>query len=146
MESKEFVKVQVEKLSKKYPFTTIKYYFDSFDNDHFICINSKIDLNNIFSEQAMRDIDREFISKFPNELLSFVLLDDYLEFGEDGELVYEKNYKFSRLKNNNKNLNLFSVKDKNDYRFLANFELTLRQQKHEDKECASIEDDYALAA
>ena len=79
-------------------------------------------------------------------MLSFVLLDDYLEFGEDGELVYEKNYKFSRLKNNNKNLNLFSVKDKNDYRFLANFELTLKQQKQEDKECASIEDDYALAA
>jgi len=91
MESKEFVKKQVKKLAEKYPFTTIKYYFDSFDNDHFICVDSKIDLDKIYSKQAW-EIDKEFISNFPNELLSFMLLEDYLDFGESGELVYEKNF------------------------------------------------------
>ena len=31
----------------------------------------------------------EFIHKFPNELLSFVLLKDFLEFGLYERLIYE---------------------------------------------------------
>lgn len=143
MESKEFVKMQIEKLSKKYPFTTIKYYFDSFDNDHFICVDSKTDLDNIYSKQAW-DIDKEFISNFPNELLSFMLLEDYLEFGESGKLVYEKTYRFSKFEINNKNINLFSVKNKNDFRYKQKLEFTLKQNNEE--KFLLLEEDYASAA
>jgi len=143
MESKEFVKKQVKKLAEKYPFTTIKYYFDSFDNDHFICVDSKIDLDKIYSKQAW-EIDKEFISNFPNELLSFMLLEDYLDFGESGELVYEKTYHFSKFEINNKNINLFSVKNKNDFRYKQDLEFTLKQ--NDEEKFLLLEEDYALAA
>lgn len=85
MTSKEFLKSKLFDLSAEYPATTIKYYFDTFDNDHFICIHPKEDLDEIIAKVAM-DIDREFIKSFPNESLSFISLDEHLSFDE---LVFE---------------------------------------------------------
>ncbi|HBR10665.1 MAG TPA: hypothetical protein DD740_00340 [Chryseobacterium sp.] len=85
MTSKEFLKSKLFDLSAEYSATTIKYYFDTFDNDHFICIHPKEDLDEIIAKVAM-DIDREFIKSFPNESLSFISLDEHLSFDE---LVFE---------------------------------------------------------
>lgn len=142
MESKEFVIEQVEKLSKKYPFSNIKYYFDDFDNDHFICVSSKSDLNNIFSEQAWA-IDEMFISKFPNELLSFILLEDYLEFGESGELIYETKLPVSNHRENSK---ILSLKEEKDYEFKENIEFVLVQPKHHSRSILALDEHYAFAA
>ena len=46
MNSKEFLKSKLFDLTAEYPATTIKYYFDAYDNDHFICIHPKEDLDN----------------------------------------------------------------------------------------------------
>lgn len=145
MESKEFVIEQVEKLSKKYPFSNIKYYFDDFDNDHFICVSSKSDLNNIFSEQAWA-IDEMFISKFPNELLSFILLEDYLEFGESGVLVCDKNFSTS-LETISKNLGVFSFKDQKNFEFKERTEHFLAKSKQDESVLLSeLDEIYAFAA
>lgn len=85
MTSKEFLKSKLFDLSAEYPATTIKYYFDTFDNDHFICIDPKDDLDKIIISEAMA-IDREFIKRFPIESLSFISLKDNLLFDE---LVYQ---------------------------------------------------------
>ncbi|UZU00051.1 hypothetical protein ODZ84_10990 [Chryseobacterium fluminis] len=85
MTSKEFLKSKLFELSAEYPATTIKYYFDTFDNDHFICIHPKDDLEKIIINEAMA-IDREFIKKYSMECLSFIALDDSLHFDE---LVFE---------------------------------------------------------
>lgn len=85
MTSKEFLKSKLFDLTTEYPATTIKYYFDAFDNDHFICIHPKQDLDNVIAKVAMI-IDREFINLFPNESLSFISLDQNLSFDE---LVFE---------------------------------------------------------
>lgn len=85
MTSKEFLKSKLFDLTAEYPATTIKYYFDTFDNDHFICIHPKEDLDNIIAKVAMI-IDREFINFFPNESLSFISFDESLSFDE---LVFE---------------------------------------------------------
>lgn len=85
MTSKEFLKSKLFDLSAEYPATTIKYYFDTFDNDHFICIDPKDDLDKIIISEAMA-IDREFIKRFPMESLSFISLKDNLLFDE---LVYQ---------------------------------------------------------
>ena len=85
MNSKEFLKSKLFDLTAEYPATTIKYYFDAFDNDHFICIHPKQDLDNVIAKVAMI-IDREFINLFPNESLSFISLDQNLSFDE---LVFE---------------------------------------------------------
>lgn len=81
MTSKEFLKSKLFDLTAEYPATTIKYYFDTYDNDHFICIQPKEDLDNIIAKVAMI-IDREFIKNFPNESLSFISLDESLSFDE----------------------------------------------------------------
>lgn len=85
MTSKEFLKSKLFDLSAEYPATIIKYYFDTFDNDHFICIDPKDDLDKIIISEAM-GIDREFIKRYPIESLSFISLKDNLLFDE---LVYQ---------------------------------------------------------
>lgn len=85
MTSKEFLKSKLFDLSAEYPATTIKYYFDTFDNDHFICIDPKDDLDKIIISEAM-GIDREFIKRYPMESLSFISLKDNLLFDE---LIYQ---------------------------------------------------------
>lgn len=84
MNSKEFLKSKLFALSAVYPATVIKYFFDAFDNDHFICIHPRKDLEAIWQHEA-RTIDREFITKFPAESLSFIEIDENLQFDE---LVY----------------------------------------------------------
>ena len=73
-----------------------------------------------------------------------MLLEDYLEFGESGKLVYEKTYRFSKFEINNKNINLFSVKNKNDFRYKQKLEFTLKQNNEE--KFLLLEEDYASAA
>ena len=73
-----------------------------------------------------------------------MLLEDYLDFGESGELVYEKTYHFSKFEINNKNINLFSVKNKNDFRYKQDLEFTLKQ--NDEEKFLLLEEDYALAA
>ena len=83
-----FVIKQAKKLAKEYPNTTIKYYFEYLDNSHYVCIGSREVLKDIWDKYT-RNIDIEFIKEFPNELLLFVPLEDYIEFGEYGKLVYK---------------------------------------------------------
>ena len=87
MNSKEFLKSKLFALSAEYPSTFIKYYFDTFDNDHFVCIFPKSDLDIIISEEA-QEIDQEFLKLFPLESLSFIEIDNNLMFEE---LVNEYN-------------------------------------------------------
>lgn len=103
MTSKEFLKSKLFDLSAEYPATSIKYYFDTFDNDHFVCINPNSDLNTIIEKEAL-DLDRFFIRNFPSESLSFIKTDHNLQFDE---LVYEyipspiidvKTINFSRIR------------------------------------------------
>lgn len=85
--SQAFVKREIRKILKNNPHMKIKYYQDRFglDDDHFICFETLNDLNSV----NIKEIDLRFIKKFPDALLSFVLLKDYLEFGEDGTLIFE---------------------------------------------------------
>lgn len=146
MESKHFVKEQVEKLAKKYPFSNIRYYFDNFDNDHFICVSLKSDLNDLFSKQAW-EIDQEFVKNFPNELLSFMLLEDYLEFGESAELVYEVKMPIL-LETHMVNFKIPTV-EKEKYEFKENIEILNIARSKSNKHSiimSEIEEDYAFAA
>lgn len=81
MISKEFLKNRLFDLAVDYPSTIIKYYFDGFDNDHFICIYPNSDLKEIIAKEAI-DLDRYFISHFPSESLSFIDADETLTFDE----------------------------------------------------------------
>lgn len=81
MTSKEFLKSRLFDLAAEYPATTIKYYFDNFDNDHFVCIYPNSDLDGIIEKEAI-DLDRYFISYFPSESLSFIEIDNNLIFDE----------------------------------------------------------------
>lgn len=81
MNSKEFLKNRLFNLSAEYPATTIKYYFDAFDNDHFVCIYPNADLEDIIAKKAIA-IDRQFIENFPTESLSFIEVDYNLIFDE----------------------------------------------------------------
>lgn len=141
MESKNFVIEQVKELAKKYPFSNIKYYFENFDNDHFVCIGSKSDLDRFFSSEV-RKIDDVFIKKFPNELLSFILLEDYLEFGESGELIYETKLPTIHHRMNVKTL---SLKEEKDYEFKENIEFVLVKPKS-NKPILVLDEYYAFAA
>ena len=85
MTSKEFLKSKLFALSAEYPATAIKYYFDSFDNDHFVCIHPNSDYNSIIENEAM-NLDRFFFFNFPSESLSFIEINSNLNFDE---LVYE---------------------------------------------------------
>ena len=55
MTSKEFLKSKLFDLTAEYPATTIKYYFDAYDNDHFICIHPKEDLDNIIESLYQKE-------------------------------------------------------------------------------------------
>ncbi|WP_288447891.1 hypothetical protein [uncultured Chryseobacterium sp.] len=81
MKSKEFLKNCLQELACKYSNSTIKYYFDTFDNDHYVMIAPESDLQNIMQNDAV-DIDREFIAKFPYESISFINENDTLSFDE----------------------------------------------------------------
>lgn len=81
MKSKEFLKNCLQELACKYSNSTIKYYFDTFDNDHYVMIAPESDLQNIMQNDAI-NIDREFITKFPYESISFINKNDALSFDE----------------------------------------------------------------
>lgn len=83
----EFVKREIRKILKNNPNMKIKYYRDRFclDEDHFLCFETLEDLESV----NIREIDLRFIKKFPDALLSFVLIKDYLEFGDPGALIFE---------------------------------------------------------
>ena len=83
----EFVKREIRKILKNNPNMKIKYYRDRFclDDDHFLCFETLEDLESV----NIKEIDLRFLKKFPDVLLSFVLLKDYLEFGEDGILIFK---------------------------------------------------------
>ena len=55
MNSKDFLKSKLFDLTAEYPATTIKYYFDAYDNDHFICIHPKEDLDNIIESLYQKE-------------------------------------------------------------------------------------------
>ena len=83
----EFVKREIRKILKNNPNMKIKYYRDRFclDDDHFLCFETLEDLESV----NIKELDLRFLKKFPDVLLSFVLLKDYLEFGEDGILIFK---------------------------------------------------------
>lgn len=110
MNSKEFLKKKLEELSSNYPNTTIKYYFDEYDNDHFVCIFPQHDLETIIDNEAMA-IDRIFIKKYPSESLSFIEIDDNLMFDE---LVFAQ-YPI-----------LFNVQDRTEINFNINFSTSIK--------------------
>lgn len=85
--SKGFIMRRIKKIIKDKPHIKIRYYRSRFclDNDHFICFETLDDLEYV----NIKEIDLRFIKKFPDELLSFVLLKDYLEFVEDGILIFK---------------------------------------------------------
>jgi hypothetical protein len=85
--SEGFIKRRLKEIIKDKPHIKIRYYQSRFclDNDHFICFETLEDLNSV----NIKEIDLRFLKKFPDELLSFVLLKDYLEFGEDGILIFK---------------------------------------------------------
>lgn len=85
--SEGFIKRRLKRILKDKPHIKIRYYQSRFclDNDHFICFETLEDLESV----NIKEIDLRFLKKFPDELLSFVLLKDYLEFGEDGILIFE---------------------------------------------------------
>lgn len=140
MEAKFFLKQQIEKLTEKYPFITVKYYFDRFDNDHFVCLPSS-ELNEILLEEA-KIIQKEFIQRFPHQLLSFIEIDEELDFDE---LVYEK--KIEVLELNQRNLETFSVKDRNDFVFIENIaEINIEKSNKLSTIAFELEEEYAFAA
>lgn len=87
--STDYVVEQLKFLVAHYPEIKIKYYFEDFDNDHFICLDTRENEKLLYKEQYIQKFDKRFMLKFPDELLAFVLLEDYLEFATNGELIFE---------------------------------------------------------
>lgn len=143
MEAKFFLKQQIKKLTEKYPFITVKYYFDRFDNDHFVCLPSS-ELNKILLKEA-KIIQKEFIQRFPHQLLSFIEIDEELDFDE---LVYEKKIEVLELNQlNQRNLETFSVKDRNDFAFIENIaEINIEKSNKLSTIAFELEEEYAFAA
>jgi hypothetical protein len=79
MKSKDFLISNLKEIGLKYPLSTIAYYFDSFDNDHYVCISPSEELNKVIDNEALT-IDRNFLKFFPTESLSFISFDDSLSF------------------------------------------------------------------
>lgn len=89
LKSTDYVVEQIKFLIARYPEIKIKYYFEDFDNDHFICLDTRENEKLLYKERYIQRFDKRFILKFPDELLAFVLLEDYLEFATNGELIFE---------------------------------------------------------
>lgn len=87
--STDYVVEQLKFLVARYPEIKIKYYFEDFDNDHFICLDTRENEKLLYKEQYIQKFDKRFMLKFPDELLAFVLLEDYLEFGVSGVPIFE---------------------------------------------------------
>lgn len=144
MNSKEFLRNKLVGLTSKYPSTTIKYFFDAFDNDHFVGILPKSDLESIIENEAM-DIDKVFLEQFPTESLSFIEIDETLEFDE---LVYEhKPNVISEFKRINlaKVLKQSSAQYSEKMPYLEPLYLTRKIAK-EDVVILKEEDEFAFAA
>ena len=75
MQSKGFIKNKLEELIKIYHNISIKYYFDKFDNDHFLLISPSEVLNDVVKNHAI-SIDMEFINLFPSESLNFIISEE----------------------------------------------------------------------
>lgn len=81
MQSKDFIKNKLIELIERYHNISIEYYFDKFDNDHFLLIHPSKVLDDILKNYAM-SIDMEFIDLFPNESLNFIISESYDEYGD----------------------------------------------------------------
>ena len=84
----EFIKREIRKILKNNPHIKVRYYFDYYTT-HYICIDTSETLESLYKDKIIQKFDMKFIHKFPNELLSFVLLEDFLEFGLYEKLIYE---------------------------------------------------------
>ena len=89
LKSTDYVVEQLKFLVARYPEIKFKYYFEDFDNDHFICLDTRENEKLLYREQYIQKFDKRFILKFPNEMLTFLLLEDYLEFATNGKLIFE---------------------------------------------------------
>ncbi|HHM0729192.1 TPA: hypothetical protein ACRFJD_002220, partial [Elizabethkingia anophelis] len=107
MKSREFIKKKLEDLTSIYSNSIVKYYYDKFDNDHFICICPISSLQEITDRYSM-EIDLEFIEKYPEESLSFIELDENLEFDE---LIFSY---IPESKINSKTINVFQPEMEKD--------------------------------
>ncbi len=81
MQSKNFIKNKLQELIEKYNNISIKYYFDKFDNDHFLIISPSEVLNDIVKNHAI-SIDLEFMDLFPSESLNFILSEEDESYDE----------------------------------------------------------------
>lgn len=84
----EFIKRKINKILKNNPHIKVRYYFDYY-NTHYICIDNSENLESLYKDKTVQKFDIKFLHKFPNELLSFVLLKDFLEFGLYEKLIYK---------------------------------------------------------
>lgn len=84
----EFIKREIRKILKNNPHIKVRYYFDYYTT-HYICIDTSENLESLYKDKIIQKFDMKFIHKFPNELLSFVLLEDFLEFGLYEKLIYK---------------------------------------------------------
>lgn len=79
--SKEFLMERLELLAQSYPTSIIRYYFDTCDNDHFICVQPEETLVHILDNEAI-SIHKEFRNLYPRESLSFLDINEDLYFDE----------------------------------------------------------------
>lgn len=89
LKSTDYVVEQLKFLVVRYPEIKIKYYFEDFDNDHYICLDTRENEKLLYKERYIQKFDKQFMLKFPNEMLTFLLLEDYLEFGVSGVPIFE---------------------------------------------------------
>lgn len=141
MKSKNFLISNLKEIVLKYPLSTIAYYFDSFDNDHYICISPSEELNKVIDNEAL-SIDRQFLKLFPTESLSFISFDDNLSFDE---LVFhhapQENFLFKNIR-----VLKITVGNEDTYKFKTTEEFLYPAIVFESKDEILEDEEYAFAA
>ncbi|MCK9398997.1 MAG: hypothetical protein M0Q51_03235 [Bacteroidales bacterium] len=99
MESVDFLKDQLEKLSKRHPIS-IKYQFDGSYNNHIIEIHPAFvfDCNQSY-RLAEADLIYDFLSQFPEETILFVKKDDLIRVTNPILEIPMINTEYSKLRN-----------------------------------------------
>lgn len=141
MKSKNFLISNLKEIVLKYPLSTIAYYFDSFDNDHYICISPSEELNKVINNEAL-SIDRQFLKLFPAESLSFISFDDNLSFDE---LVFHYEPQENVLFKNIRVLKI-TVGNEDTYKFKTTEEFLYPAIVFESKDEILEDEEYAFAA
>jgi len=102
MSSIEFVHNWIKKMSQKYPHLKIRYYFENFDNTHYIFLDPIDDyLDGEFGNDAYDFELMEFIPTFPYENLAFLPMEEY-RFENSNSLIFDntsENRFFVEIKN-----------------------------------------------